>query len=72
MAHRTDIIKRGSSRFKFIGETIAELKKVVWLSRREAIYLTGLVLMAAIAAGLFLGAFDYGFAELVNKLFLGG
>ena len=72
MTHRTDITKRGSSRFRLIGETIAELKKVVWLSRREAIYLTGLVLMAAIAAGLFLGAFDYGFAQLVNKLFLGG
>jgi len=27
--------------------------------------------MAAAAAGLFLGAFDYGFAELVNRLFLG-
>ena len=72
MVHRTDITKRGSSRFKFIGETIAELKKVVWLSRREAIYLTGLVLMAAAAAGLFLGAFDYGFAQLVDKLFVGG
>jgi len=71
VTHRTDITKRGSSRFRIIGETIAELRKVVWLSRREAIYLTGLVLMAAIAAGLFLGAFDYGFAELVNRLFLG-
>ena len=71
MTHRNHITKRGSSRFKLIGETIAELKKVVWLSRREAIYLTGLVLMAAAAAGLFLGAFDYGFAELVNRLFLG-
>jgi len=72
VVHRTDITKRGSSRFRFIGETIAELKKVVWLSRREAIYLTGLVLIAALAAGIFLGAFDFGFAELVNKLFLGG
>ena len=72
MVHRTDITKRGSSRFRFIGETIAELKKVVWLSRREAIYLTGLVLIAALAAGVFLGAFDFGFAELVNRLFLGG
>ncbi len=72
MTYRTGVTKRAGSRFRFIGETIAELKKVVWLSRREAIYLTGLVLAAAIAAGLFLGAFDYGFAQLVNKLFLGG
>ena len=72
MVHRTAVTKRASSRIKFIGETIAELKKVVWLSRREAIYLTCLVLLAAIAAGLLLGAFDYGFAELVNRVFLGG
>ena len=72
MTHRTATTKRSGSRFRFIGETIAELKKVVWLSRREAIYLTGLVLVAAIAAGLLLGGFDFGFAQLVNKLFLGG
>ena len=71
-AHRAVVTKQSSSRFKFIGETIAELKKVVWLSRREAAYLTGIVLAAAIAAGLVLGAFDFGFAQLVNKLLLGG
>ena len=71
MVHRTASTKRSGSRFRFIGETITELRKVVWLSRREAIYLTGLVLIAALAASLFLGAFDYGFAQLVNKLFLG-
>ena len=37
--------KKNNSRFSFIGETIAELKKVSWLSRREAFYLTGLVLL---------------------------
>lgn len=71
MVHRTASTKRSSSRFRFIGETITELRKVVWLSRREAIYLTGLVLIAALAASLFLGGVDYGFAQLVNKLFLG-
>jgi preprotein translocase subunit SecE len=72
MTYRTGVTKRAGSRFKFIGETIAELKKVVWLTRREAAYLTGLVLVAAIVAGLFLGAFDFGFAQLVNRLLLGG
>ena len=72
MAHGIDITKRGSSRFRFIGETIAELKKVVWLKRPDIIRLTGIVLLVALAAGLFLGAFDFGFGELVNKLFLGG
>lgn len=71
MTHGSVTPKKGSSRFSFIGETVAELKKVVWLTRREAIYLTTLVLIISIAAGLVLGAFDYAFARLVG-LFLGG
>jgi preprotein translocase SecE subunit len=59
-------------RFRFIREIIAELKKVVWLSRREAAYLTFLVLVVTLAVGILLGAFDYGFTQLVDKLFLGG
>ena len=63
--------KRGSSRFRFISETIAELKKVVWLTRREIAYLTALVLIVAITVGIVLGAIDYGFTNLVDKLFIG-
>ncbi len=63
--------KKGGLRFRFISETIAELRKVVWLSRREAAYLTGLVLIVVIIVGLFLGLIDFGFAKLVNGLFLG-
>jgi len=65
------IAKRISSRFKFIGETISELKKVVWLTRREAAYLTFLVLLVSLAAGIVLGAFDFGFTSLVDKVFIG-
>jgi preprotein translocase subunit SecE len=72
MVHQTAITKRVTSRFRSIGDIIAELKKVVWLSRREAIYLTTLVLIVAITMGIILGAFDYGFSQLVDKLFLGG
>jgi preprotein translocase subunit SecE len=71
MTHHPATAKRSGSRFRFIGETIAELKKVVWLTRREAIYLTALVLVVAIAMGIFLGAIDYGFTQFVDKLFLG-
>ncbi|MFQ5997323.1 MAG: preprotein translocase subunit SecE [Dehalococcoidales bacterium] len=69
MTHHIATTKR--SRFRFIGETIAELRKVVWLSRREVIYLSTLVLIVSIAAGLVLGALDYGFTGLVEKVFLG-
>lgn len=65
------VARRISSRFKFIGETISELKKVVWLTRREAAYLTFLVLLVSLAAGIVLGAFDYGFTILVDKVFIG-
>jgi len=69
---RNPAAKRSSSRFGFIKGIIAELKKVVWLSKREVAYLTAIVLIVAIAAGIILGAIDYGFTNLVNELFIGG
>jgi preprotein translocase subunit SecE len=71
MTHQAATTKGRNSKFSSIGETISELKKVVWLTRREVIYLTTLVLIVAAAAGLILGAFDYGFAQFVDKFFLG-
>ena len=65
------ITKRSSPRFGFISDAIAELKKVVWLTRREAAYLTGLVLIVAVSAGLILGAIDYGFSRIIDLFFLG-
>tara|TARA_B100000315_G_C14229476_1_gene430234 strand:+ start:65 stop:292 length:228 start_codon:yes stop_codon:yes gene_type:complete len=72
MTQRSSTAKRSGPRFKFIGETVAELKKVVWLSRREVAYLTTLVLIVAIIVGVILGIIDYGFTKLVNDVFLGG
>ena len=69
MAHRIATPKR---RLRFIGDIIAELRKVVWLTRREAIYLTALVLIVAGAAAVVLSVLDLGFTELVNRVFLGG
>ncbi|UCB42789.1 MAG: preprotein translocase subunit SecE [Dehalococcoidales bacterium] len=63
---------RRPSRFRFITDTFAEMKKVTWLTRREAAYLTGLVLLVAISMGIILGLIDLGFSGLVNKLLLGG
>jgi preprotein translocase subunit SecE len=69
VAHRST--KTARSRLRAIGEIISELKKVVWLSRREVIYLSTLVLVISVAAGLILGAIDYGFSALVENIFLG-
>jgi preprotein translocase SecE subunit len=64
--------KKGFRLFNYISEIINELKKVVWLTRRETAYLTGLVLIVTIIAGIVLGALDYGFSQLVTKIFVGG
>jgi preprotein translocase subunit SecE len=72
MRHRSVATKRSGLRFKFINETIAELKKVVWLTRREVVYLTFLVIVVSITMGIILGSIDYGFTRLVNDVFLGG
>lgn len=56
---------------RFFSDTIAELKKVTWLTRREITYLTGLVLVVAISAGIVLGLIDYGFTKLIEKVLLG-
>lgn len=72
MVSRGSVTKQSGLRFRFFGEIIAELKKVVWLSRREVAYLTLLVLLASASVGLILGVIDYGFARLVNDIFLGG
>jgi len=63
--------KRIRLRFRAISEIIAELRKVVWLTRREIAYLTALVLIIGITIGLLLGAIDFGFTNLVDKLFIG-
>jgi len=72
MTYRSATTKRRGPGFRFIGETISELKKVVWLSRREAAYLTALVLIVSIAMGIILGVLDFSFTRLVNDVFIGG
>jgi preprotein translocase subunit SecE len=62
--------KKGFRLFRYIGEIVTELKKVVWLTRREVAYLTGLVLLVTIISGLLLGGLDFGFSALVSNVFL--
>ena len=72
VAKRNVPAKRSSPRFGFIVNIIAELRKVVWLTRRELAYLTALVLLVAVIMGLILGVIDYGFTRLVNDILLSG
>ena len=63
---------RRFSRFAFLADTIAELKKVTWLTRREALHLSGLVLLVAVSVGIVLGLLDLGLSEIVERFLLNG
>lgn len=70
LARSAVVTKQSSPRFKFISETVNELKKVVWLRRHEVIYLTVMVLIVASVVGLILAGLDYGFTRLLDELLL--
>ena len=72
MTYRRVAAKRGGPRLRFITEIIAELRRVVWLSRREVAYLTALVLIVTITVGLILGIIDFSFTKLFDNIILGG
>jgi preprotein translocase subunit SecE len=69
---QTQSVKPKRSRFAFVRDIIDELKKVTWPTRREAMRLTLMVIAVCAIVGIFLGAIDYGFSELVARVFLGG
>lgn len=60
------------ARVTFFSDVMAELKKVVWPSRRDLRNLTTIVVIVSVAVGLLLGAIDLGFFHLVNGVFLRG
>mgnify|MGYP006268956111 CR=1 FL=1 len=55
---------------KAVFKVVAELKKVVWPSRREATYLTTLVIVFTVVVAIILGVIDYGFSKLMNVILL--
>jgi preprotein translocase subunit SecE len=72
MTTRALAAKPAGNRFtRFFTGIWAEMRKVVWLSRREVLYLTMLVLIVTIATGVVLYAFDLGFSTGVDKLIMG-
>ncbi len=68
---RTTTKPKSSKLAGFFSDTFGELKKVVWLTRREVTYLTVLVLLVSIAASVLLGLVDFGFAGLIDKIVIG-
>ena len=60
--------KQSRGLVKFYRETTAELKKVSWPTRAEAIHLTKVVLIVIFAMGAFLGLLDYAFSQLFGLI----
>lgn len=53
---------------QYIRETRAELRKVVWPSRQEAINLTLVVIVTVLGMAAFLGTIDYLLTGLIRLL----
>ena len=53
---------------RYFKETRAELRKVSWPTRKQAINLTLIVLAVTVAMAIFLGAVDLLFASLLRLL----
>lgn len=65
--------KRRGFRLKmpgFVEDIFSELKKVTWPTRQETAYLTMVVIIVAVAAGIMLGLVDVVFNWLIDKALL--
>lgn len=50
---------------RFFKEVWVELGKVVWPSRRDALRITGVVILFSVFVALFLGLVDFGLTRLI-------
>jgi len=60
--------KKENPIIRYLRETRAELRKVSWPSRDEAINLTAIVVAVTTAVAAFLGIVDYLFAKLFGLI----
>jgi len=61
---RAALRKKPNAIVRFFRETVAELKKVNWPTRKEATQLTVIVLLVVIVMSTLLGVLDYLFSRL--------
>ncbi len=53
---------------KYFSEVKAEFSKIVWPSKTEVKNATALVIGLSLAAGVYLGAFDFLFSQIVDLI----
>lgn len=51
---------------KFLKEVKAELKKVTWPTKKQAINLTLIVIVVTLIVAAFIGALDYSFSKFIE------
>lgn len=56
---------------KYFKETIVELKKVVWPTKKQVTVNTVIVILASIIMAFFIAGIDFGFGQIVDRLFFG-
>ena len=54
----------------FLKETQVEMKRVTWLSRRQAVRLTLIVIVFSLVMAAFLGFWDFIFSNIIFRFFL--
>jgi preprotein translocase subunit SecE len=54
---------------RYFNETIGELRKVTWPTRKEATNLTIIVIVVTVGMGMFLGFFDFVYSKIFALLF---
>jgi len=56
----------GKQAFSYVGDSIAEAKRVVWPTRQETIQMTLVVFVMVLIMAAFLAVVDIGFAHMVQ------
>jgi preprotein translocase subunit SecE len=62
-------VKRPNFIQRYFTETVGELRKVTWPTRKEATSLTVIVLIVTVAMGLFLGGLDFIYTKIFALIF---
>ena len=62
---------KGGGVRRFVGESVAELKKVEWPGQQQLIQGVAVVLIACVIVGAYLWVSDLAFKRLVQNVFLG-
>ena len=61
--------KKDNAIVRYYRETVGELRKVSWPTRKEAVNLTGITLVVIVIMSAFFGSLDYIFNQLFAFIF---